>query len=134
MTAKPETPYYILVSHSCQNPNAPTPTLTHPTIQYHYADDMPLHILPTSRDEQVLVLDRDPLHPEFPRGQSITGNIAVTGVKVTDAPGVGADDDPEYSNRMFILETTKLCDERPSTEHMEPDAVLARFRQRHGLR
>jgi len=108
-------PHYILVSHTCQYSAAavPSTTLSHPIIQYHYADDTPVPLLPTSPDEPVLVLDYDPSQPTTYRAQSIGGSISVTGVRVTDAPGaIAIDEEPQRSNQMYILETTALCDEK----------------------
>lgn len=105
-------PYYVLVSSSSRaQPTAATGSvasiLSHPNLQYHYANDSPLSLLPRSPDEQVLVLDYDPMNPAFTRAQSISGSSAVTGIKVTDAPGAGpAEADVGWSNSMFVLETT----------------------------
>jgi hypothetical protein len=103
-------PYYVLVSSSSRaQPTTTTgsvaPVPSHPIIQYHYANDSPLSLLPRFPDEQVLVLDYDPLNPSFTRAQSISGSSAVTGIKVTDAPGAG-EGDVSWSKSMFVLETT----------------------------
>jgi len=105
-------PYYVLVSPSPQaqssaTTGSATPVLNHPVLQYHYANDSPLSLLPGSPNEQVLVLDYDPLTPQFTRAQSISGNAAVTGIKVTEAPGAGSAEGPTgWCNNMFVLETT----------------------------
>lgn len=105
-------PRYVLVSSSSRTQltavtGPTTSVLGHPVLQYHYANDSPLSLLPVSRDEQVLVLDYDPQNPAFTRAQSISGSSAVTGIKVTDAPGAGsAEGDAGWSNKMFVLETT----------------------------
>jgi hypothetical protein len=102
-------PHYVLVSSSSRSAagSATTAILGHPILQYHYANDSPLSLLPKSNDEQVLVLDYDPLNPALTRAQSISGISAVTGIKVTDAPGAGsAEGDAGWSNKMFVLETT----------------------------
>jgi hypothetical protein len=108
-------PHYVLVSSSSRaQPTAvgaaaaaAAPILSHPILQYHYANDRPLSLLPESAGEQVLLLDYDPLKPASTRVQSISGNAAITGIRVTDAPGAGsAEEDVCLSNKMFVLETT----------------------------
>ncbi len=112
MDQQDKVPYYVLVSPSSQvqSPAAggsTTPVLTHPVLQYHYANDSPLSLLPRSSDEQVIVLDYDPLTPQFTRAQSVSGSSAVTGIKVTEAPGAGsAEGSAGWCNDMFVLETT----------------------------
>ena len=106
MEQEDKVPYYVLVSTSSQAQPA-TPVLIHPVLQYHYANDSPLSLLPRSPNEQVLVLDYDPLTPQFTRAQSISGSSAVTGIKVAEAPGAGsAEGDTGWCNSMFVLETT----------------------------
>lgn len=53
------------------------------------------------------MLDYDPLNPSYTRAKSISGSSAVTGIKVTDAPGAGsAEGDVSWSKSMFVLGTT----------------------------
>ena len=110
-------PHYVLISTSSgAQPTAATaattaaaavPILSHPILQYHYANDRPLSLLPESGGEQVLLLDYDPQSPASTRLQSISGNAAITGIRVTDAPGAGtAEEDACWSSKMFVLETT----------------------------
>jgi hypothetical protein len=112
MEQQHKVPYYVLVSSSSRAQpvtaaGSVTPVLSHPVLQYHYANDSPLSLLPRFPDEQVLVLDYDPRSPPFTRAQSISGSTAVTGIKVTDAPGAGsAEGDVGWSKSMFVLETT----------------------------
>jgi hypothetical protein len=103
-----EPPYYILFSHSplsSNNPGALSTSLGHPIIQYHYADDSPLSLLPQSADEHVLVLDYDPNSTAPPTVKSISNSMVVTGFKVAEAPGA-ASDEVTRNDRMYILETT----------------------------
>ncbi|KAI0068478.1 hypothetical protein BV25DRAFT_1818895 [Artomyces pyxidatus] len=128
-------PYYILVSHSGQQPVAGvlSKSLSHPIIQYHYADDSPLTLLPRSPEEQVLVLDYDPSGAVVPRAQSLTVTAAVSGVRVADAPGAGAsEDDRNSSTKMFILDTTG-SEERGAAETTDSQVVLTRFKQRNSV-
>jgi len=91
-------PYYILLA----NDGA---LLGHPVIQYHYADDSPLSLLPTHPDEHILVLNYDP--STQPTVQSISQNLSVTGLKLEEAPGAAASDESRTrNNTMFIIETT----------------------------
>jgi hypothetical protein len=112
MEQQHKVPHYVLVSTSSgAQPTTATgsvaPVLSHPVLQYYYANDSPLSLLPKFPDEQVLVLDYDPLNPPYTRAQSISGSSAVTGIKVTDAPGAGsAEGDVCWSKSMFVLETT----------------------------
>jgi hypothetical protein len=106
-------PYFILVSQSDLNSSTQSQppistTLSHPTIQYHYQDDSPSLLFPRSPDEQVLLLHYDPTRPSpQPVAKSISPSVAVTGVKVADAPGAAAEGGENVSNdEMFILETT----------------------------
>ncbi|KAI0053290.1 hypothetical protein FA95DRAFT_1568632 [Auriscalpium vulgare] len=126
-----KSPYYLLVSHAAQ----PAATglssilLSHPVIQYHYADDSPLSLLPRFPAEQVLVLDHDPTPDATPRARSIAGRATVTDVRMTDAPGAGATpDDQGKSRKMFILQTTGF-----EENSIEPQEALARFRQRNSV-
>jgi hypothetical protein len=112
MEQQDKVPYYVLVSTSSQAQStvptgSATPVLNHPVLQYHYANDSPLSLLPRSPNEQILVLDYDPLTPQLTRAQSISGSSAVTGIKVTEAPGAGpAEGDAGWCKSMFVLETT----------------------------
>lgn len=109
-------PFYILVSHSAHSTAsaAPTTTLTHPVIEYHYANEgSPHDLLPRTPGEQVLVLDYDPSQITNIFSRSVAGNTAVTGVKVTDAPGAGgADVDPSRNSKMYIIETSVLHEDK----------------------
>ncbi|KAI0304839.1 hypothetical protein BC826DRAFT_978471 [Russula brevipes] len=133
-------PYYVLVSSSSQaQPTAAAATasatsvLSHPVLQYHYANDSPLSLLPRSPNEQVLVLDYDPRNAALTRAQSISSKTAVTGIKATDAPGAGsAEGEAGWSSSMFVLETTTF-DSRVPADEGDPRAVLAQFKQNNGL-
>ena len=108
-------PHYVLISSLSRAQPTPVgaaaaaavPILSHPILQYHYANDRPLSLLPESAGEQVLLLDYDPLKPASTRVQSISGNAAITGIRVTEAPGAGsAEEEASVSSKMFVLETT----------------------------
>lgn len=122
MTSTTEPPFYILVSHSSILNNTPTPstssaTLGHPIIQYQYTDDSPLSLVPQAPDEHVLVLDYDPVNglSGVPNIKSISRNLAVTGVKVSEAPGATAAHDElriTRNDKMYILETCTTMEDK----------------------
>lgn len=102
-------PFYVLLAQSPLSnvsAGALSNTLAHPIIQYHYADDSPLSILPTQPNESVLVLNYDS-ESAPPTVQSISNNLVVNGLRVEEAPGAVADDSKTQRNiSMFIIETT----------------------------
>lgn len=109
-------PFYLLLAQSqlpVQPASAPVPTtLCHPVIQYHFADD-PVHaILPASDAETVIILDFNPA-AQTPVAQSLRKTLAVSSVKVMEAPGaaVAAKDEPKRNNKMYIVETVATADE-----------------------
>ncbi|KAI8995556.1 hypothetical protein BD414DRAFT_479880 [Trametes punicea] len=103
-------PYYILIAHSqsLHNPAAPPCTsLSHPVIEYHYADDAPNTLLPQYPGEHVLVLDYDPARPGTPTVKSLSPDLAVSAVKVVDAPGAAVAGEPALNNNsMYVITTT----------------------------
>jgi hypothetical protein len=120
MASTVEPPHYILVSHSNISNNATAPgvgpsstSLGHPVVQYHYADDSPLSLLPKTPDEHVLILDYDDFRTGTGMGmvpiiKSISSNLAITSVKVSEAPGAAAAHDElqiKRNDKMYILET-----------------------------
>ncbi|EIM92859.1 uncharacterized protein STEHIDRAFT_107243 [Stereum hirsutum FP-91666 SS1] len=131
-------PFYILVSHSAHatTSSAPTTTLSHPIIEYHYANEgSPHDLLPRTPGEQVLILDYEPSQIANIFSRSVAGNTAVTGVKVTDAPGAGGADvvDPSRNNKMYIIETMALQEDKSAADAMSPQTALARFKQRNAV-
>jgi len=112
--ASGELPCYIFVSNSSllsATQAAPSSLLLHPSIQYHYQDDPPLDLLPRSEDEQILVLDYDPTGQSQPSAKSVSNSIAVTSLKVTDAPGAtvsGSDEFTSKNDKMYIIHTSTL--------------------------
>lgn len=113
--AASQPPYYMLVSHTPHaNPSsAPPPTIfSHPTIEYHYADDPADNLLPRVPGEVVLVLEHEsPEDGTSYVGKSLTTELAVTSVRVTEAPGAGAVDDGGKNGNMYVLDTTVLPEE-----------------------
>jgi hypothetical protein len=115
----PDAPQYILVSHtslsSASNTGPVHSTLSHPIIQYVYADDGPTAALPRFPGEQVLVIDCDSTSGSSePHARSLVPGLAVTGVKVSVAPGAGLVDveAPIGDNKMYVIETVHTGDER----------------------
>jgi hypothetical protein len=121
-------PYYVFVANSsllATQSTPPSSLLSHPNIQYHYLDDSPLTLLPQSPDEHVLVLDYDPANITAPTVKSISNNIAVTGIKVTDAPGAGvvhSNDAPSKNDKLYIIQVNSIPDTRYSVCH--PSTLL----------
>lgn len=101
-------PFYILFSHSSIS-NTST-VLGHPAIQYHYADDSPLALLPEA-DEHVLLLDYN--SESLPIVKTLSKDIAVTGLKLEDAPGAAVADECEVkrNDKMHIIETVAVVSE-----------------------
>ncbi|KAF7975784.1 hypothetical protein HWV62_8603 [Athelia sp. TMB] len=133
-------PYYILVSQSAlAGGGGGSPVaLGHPSIQYHYADDSPLALLPQSADEHVLVLDHY-ANDRVPVMKSISRDLAVTGIKVSEAPGAKAAHEElkiQRNDKMYILETCSTTEgDRTNMDGSQADlpsvqSVLARFKQR----
>ena len=81
-----EPPSYVLLQPSHPSTSVPT-TFVHPAIEYHFADDPATALLPSSEHESVIVIDY-PGADAIPTVQSLYPGIAVSGVKVVDAPGV----------------------------------------------
>ena len=127
--ASPETkpPFYILVSHSPLDSQATSSTLSHPVVQYHYADDSPLALLPHTPDEHVLVLDYT---DQVPTVKSISRFLAVTGVKVSEAPGAAAAHEELQINRnekMYIVETCTMTEEKCVACIYDPRTARSRY-------
>ncbi|KAF8310929.1 hypothetical protein DL93DRAFT_2169322 [Clavulina sp. PMI_390] len=167
----PPPPHYILLSQSSlPSASIPAPnslqlstssssTLVFPEIHYHYADDPPLTLLPSSSSSQdatrsaispqYLVMDWD---PNAPNGEavvrSISDDVQVVGVKVSPAPGVlpAAEGELESNTNMYIIDCIGGSQEAglviPAMRQALPDAsntpqnpaiALARFKQRNAL-
>jgi hypothetical protein len=95
-------PYYILTN------TTPSTALDHPKIEYHYADSTPLALLPRSEEEQVVVLDFDPVTRTITHAQSLSRALAVAHVKVADAPGAHAQEEAQEKDpRVFVIETAQ---------------------------
>jgi hypothetical protein len=114
MTTTPPPPCYILLSQytssslpslGAQTLSPPPSRLIHPTIQYHYADDPPLALVPSSERPHIIILDipdgdrglgqpvASPSSTETivassaPSARSLSSALAITTVKVAQAPG-----------------------------------------------
>ncbi|KAI0669977.1 hypothetical protein C8Q78DRAFT_157696 [Trametes maxima] len=134
-------PYYVLIAHSqaLSNPAAPpSSSLSHPVIEYHYADDPPASLLPQYPGEHVLVLDYDPARSASPTAKSLSPDLAVSAVKVADAPGAAVAGEPALrNNSIYVIESTPRP--MPSTDNPLEDAdlsvheILARYKQRNAI-
>ncbi|ESK98376.1 hypothetical protein Moror_126 [Moniliophthora roreri MCA 2997] len=126
-TGTTEPPYYILFTESSSSSN----TLGHPTIQYHYADDSPLSLLPQYPDEHVILLDYDPAS-SIPTVVSTSKSLAVTGLSIKEAPGAAASEE-KHNDRMYIIETTSSIDNLPRNDRQQAQAIVAEFKQRNAV-
>lgn len=138
MTTSTEPPYYLLVSHSSfqHSPGLSSNSLAHASIEYRYADDSPLILLSRHPDEHVLVLNHDPAKGDTPTVQSTSSHMAVTGIKVSVAPGASANEEHSANDNMYVLEVTSTSDDHLSMESshaslQNPQAIVARFKQRN---
>lgn len=91
-------PFYILHSRSNKPPSHPL------TIQYHYADDPPLALVPQTADEHVILLDYDK-DETVPVATSLSEKDIVVDIKVTTAPGAG---EFKRNEKMYIVHTAPL--------------------------
>ena len=113
----PEPPCFILLSQSnlpgLSSTNPPATTFVHPVIEYHFADDPPTALLPSSLTETVIILDYDGSDAN-PQARSLEKDIIVTGVNVTEALGNNAvrDGEPKRNDRIYIIETIGGADGR----------------------
>jgi len=112
----PLPPRYILISQSnlpsssapsTANETATSSTLIFPDIQYHYADDPPLALLPSSKDAPpYLVMDWD---PNAAAGdlvvRSLSDVVSVVGLKAVPAPGVSDAVEHDTNTNMYVVET-----------------------------
>lgn len=114
MTASPEPPYYLLVSLSSLKHSSgfSSSSLAHANVEYRYADDSPLTLLPRHPDEHLLVLNHDPAKGEIPTVQSTSTHMAVTSVKVSIAPGASTNEDHGRNDSMFVLEVASTSDDQ----------------------
>lgn len=113
MLSAEEPPYYILVSHNSALDKPARTSLSHPVIEYHYADDSPHSLLPQFPGEQIVVLDYDPAKNPTPTVKSLSTGMGITGLKITDAPGIGiAEDEFTRNNKMYVIETTSMPEEK----------------------
>ncbi|KAH7106994.1 hypothetical protein BKA62DRAFT_685715 [Auriculariales sp. MPI-PUGE-AT-0066] len=124
MAAAP--PFYLMTAVS--SPLTGASMLVHPGIHFQYADDAPLSLDPSTA-HYTLVMDFDPTHPQNSVVHSLSPALAVSGLRVTDAQGAGAD------AKMYVVETMS-SDSRASNESREvqtPAMMLQRFKQRNEL-
>ena len=112
-----EPPYYILVAYQ-HNSAGQGNALIHADIEYRYADDSPLSLLPRFPEEHVLVFNYDPASATKPTISSTSGQLALSGVKVLPAPGARIDEDASKNDNMYILEVTSTSDDQYAGQSM----------------
>ena len=111
-------PTYILISESTLssvNPSVDLASLVHPVIHYRYADDPP--IVPQGDKTSLLVMEFDTSSPTTPIVSSLSPNLAVDNVTVSDAPGAGAisgspANHTSNNNNLYIINTLTLSNEK----------------------
>ncbi|KAF8898547.1 hypothetical protein BD779DRAFT_1666375 [Infundibulicybe gibba] len=130
-------PYYILFSHSSlsnTNAGAASNTLGHPVIQYHYADDSPLSLVPQHPNEHLVILEYDP-REATPIARSISKDFVVADLKVEEAPGAAAAEENDLKNSsMFIIETILNTDGAADVsqgERASARSILSQFKRRN---
>lgn len=84
----PNPPYYVLAAVA--SPTAPAPSFAHPIIHYQYADDE-LPPLAGLTAQNTLIMDFDRANPSHTVVHSLNPSLAVTGLRVSDAPGAPPD-------------------------------------------
>ena len=62
--------------------------------------------MPTHADEHVLVLNFDPEEPFNSTAQSLSQDLAVTHLRMEEAPGAAAEENGPHNDTMFIIDTT----------------------------
>jgi len=131
-------PTYVLVSESAlssTNYSTDFATLVHPVIHYRYADDPPL--CTQGFNANFLVMDYDPASPETPTVSSLSSNLAVDNVTISDAPGViagsaGSSSGSPSNSNLYIIRTLAVVNEKyPSEEPGSLMAALDLFSQRN---
>lgn len=118
-----EPPYYILVAHSSLQHNPASQSISaliHADIEYRYADDSPLSLLPRYSDEHVLVFNYDPANATKPTISSTSRQLALSGAKVLPAPGARVGEDASKNDNMYILEVTSTSDDQYARQFMVP--------------
>lgn len=113
-TTTPLPPRYVLVSQSnlpsstgLTNDTAPSSVLVFPAIQYHYADDPPLALLPSSKDSPpYFVMDWDPNSAARDLVvRSLSDTVSIVGLKAVPAPGMSDTVEHDVNTNMYVVET-----------------------------
>ncbi|KAI6007970.1 hypothetical protein EDC04DRAFT_2778991 [Pisolithus marmoratus] len=102
-------PCYVLASHNTLQSSTSAQAssiLDHVDIQCRHADDSPLSLLPSHPDEHVFILYHDPDNPAAPTIKSTSSQFALSGVKVSQAPGASMDEDKNPN--MYVLQVTSI--------------------------
>lgn len=95
-------PYFVLASVA--SAASASSSLVHPVIHYQYADDE-LPPLGAMTAQHTLIMDFNPTRPTQPIVHSLSPALAVTGVRVSDAPGAPPD------AKIYVIDTV-TTDER----------------------
>ncbi|KAL5535347.1 hypothetical protein ACEPAF_3441 [Sanghuangporus sanghuang] len=134
-SAKHEPPLYLLTQPLASSSAQSAANFAHPVIEYQFGDDPPSNLLPKSDAETVVIVDYEN-NDAAPVARSLNRELAVAGVKVTPAPGVGAAGEGETrrNDTMYIIETLAAeCTGETMAEHEDTQQLLAQFRERNAL-
>lgn len=105
-SASHQPPLYLLTQPLANSSAQSSANFAHPIVEYQFADDPPSNLLPKSDAETIIIVDYED-YDAVPIARSLNCDLAVAGVKVTPAPGVGAvrDGEPRHNDKMYIIET-----------------------------
>ncbi|KIO18810.1 hypothetical protein M407DRAFT_31524 [Tulasnella calospora MUT 4182] len=138
MSGIQDPPQYVLIASDAARGPASS-TLAHPAIiHYQYADDAPVNVIPPPGGQHtILVMEFDESDPTAqPTVRSLSEDVVVSGIKVSEAPGATAARPPGTEGRsanpsMYVIETSvKIPSSLPETESVDQN-FIAHFKQRN---
>ena len=102
---KYDIPYYVLLQQSSSSSASPA-NFVHPVIEYHFADDPPSVLVPSTESESIIIVDY-PGENGVLEAHSLHSSFAVSGVRVADAPGSSGEGETRWDNKIYVIETTQ---------------------------
>lgn len=112
----PPPPYYILVAPSALGNHSHPSSLTHPTVQYHYADDPPAALLPSAEHPNVIILE-----PHLPGEESVDSTTNGLHIGSSSPPSVA------ISSAVTIV-PSKTTAQAPSFHCLSSSAAVTNVR------
>ncbi|KAG8915304.1 hypothetical protein FRC00_005830 [Tulasnella sp. 408] len=133
MSGIQDPPQYVLIASGAVRGPASS-TLAHPAIiHYQYADDAPVNIIPPPGGQHtILVMEFDESDPTGqPTVRSLSEDVVVSGIKVSEAPGATAARSPGTEGKsmnpnMYVIQTSIKT---PSSLNNDLRRVMAYGRQ-----